>query len=258
MLRGTVVTGRKTPTLRQVVTAQVAYLHGKFARLPRGAEEAEIAAARAERVETADRLATYLSAMNAPEAAIIQEVRRISRVLYNEDLQKMPSAEMLAAKVKEAFKAGEARPTCAGCEAMGGFYMTGSPDEPLQGAVLGDIEWKGHGWLCVWHNGVAVWFAHRERRRRGVASIQGCPARFDYPPPREMLPRHARPSALDVFGSWDAYTDGAATTPMATWGRSFVEKATGWKIGETEEPLWQEGHPKPDPAPEGPQAWETV
>lgn len=232
--------GVRHPTLKEVVKAQVATLFGKF-RPAGGLSEDEISAIRAERVEFSERLYLLTQAIDAPEAAIIQEIRRITREVYNDHGRgTLPSVEMLSTRVKTAFRPKD-RPICFGCEEMGGHYLHAGAEEILQRKVVGEIEVGGRGWLCLAHHHALLWYAQREARRRGIPSLSGSPRVFVYAPPEELLPRGAKPSRWpedDVL--WASWTDGRNMGPLAEWARAWTKKEYGWEVGETETPLLDE------------------
>lgn len=244
--------GRRV-TLAEVVRAQVATLFGKF-RPAGGLSAEEQAAVRAERVEFADRLVALLRAIDANEAAVVQEVRRITRELYNDTLARLPSVEFIALRVKAAFRAS-ARPTCFACEEIGGRYLWNGDDAPLMPKAIGEVEYPGGaGWLCLQHHGVAHWYGYRECRRRGIPGVGGVPRIFEYPPPTCLLPRGV--TALAGDSSVLPWTDGVNMGPTARWAVAYMKKAHGWVVGETEQPLLAE---VPERAPDaGGEAWRDL
>jgi hypothetical protein len=204
-------------TLAEVVRAQVATIFGKW-RPAAGLEAAEAAAVLAERRDFADRLTSFVRAIEAPEPAVIQRVRDVTRSIYNDpNLRNLPTPEAIALQVKQVFVAKQ-RQRCVGCIQMGGYYMSADVDAILHNPLLGDLDYGPAGTLCIAHHEVAHYFeAREERRRRGVL--------YRYPPPFSMLPRgsHNTPSA-DL---WRAYLDGADQGPMAKWARGWLEKERG-------------------------------
>ena len=227
--------GRKV-TLTETVRAQVALLFGKF-RPAGNLAPSELAAVRAERIEFADRLVALVRGIEAQEPAVIQEVRRVAREVFNEQFSKMPSAEDLCARVKHAFQT-KLRAPCFGCQANGGWLPRANPDEPPQRVFTGEIEFAPLGWLCVGHSEAVTWYAQREARRRGLPGLGGCPRIFAYPPPACLLPRGGRPAdGPPEDPTWTAYTDGANMGVLARWAVALVGDHYGWTVGETETPL---------------------
>jgi hypothetical protein len=227
---------RPNVTLAQVVKAQVALLFGKY-RPAGGLDAEEQKAVQAERHDFADRLVSMVQAIDAPEAAVIEQVRKVTRDVYaDERRQNLPTVESLCSLVKRSFVSRE-KPPCLGCRDMGGHYRTASPDEPLSKVQSGEVPYEGHGHLCPVHNRAVGWYEHRECRRRSIpVSATGEPPRFEYPPPYELLPRGAcptRPPADDPM--WTSWTDGSRMGPLAKWARSFVDRVYGHRVGETEE-----------------------
>lgn len=227
--------GRKV-TLTEVVRAQVALLFGRF-RPAGGLSPEEQTAVRTERVEFTDRLVALVRAIDANEAAVVQEVRRITRDLYNTPDARMPSVEGIAGRVKAAFQARE-RPVCFGCSAMGGVYEHAGDTAILYGKRMGEVEWGRAGWLCLRHHVTLNWYLEREARRRNLPGVGGAPRIFDYPPPATILPHGALGCAPpDDDPGWTSWTDGAKMGPTARWAVEQVLKMEGWRVGETETPL---------------------
>lgn len=244
--------GRRV-TLAEVVRAQVATLFGKF-RPAGGLSAEEQNAVRAERVEFADRLVALLRAIDANEAAVVQEVRRITRELYNDTLARLPSVEFIAVRVKAAFRA-TSRPVCFACEEIGGRYLWNGEDAPLMAKAVGEVEYPGGaGWLCLHHHAVVHWYGHRECRRRGIPGVGGAPRIFEYPAPTSLLPRGMTTHAGD--SSVLPFTDGASMGATARWAVGYMKKAHGWVVGETEQPLLAEVHEAPREA--GGEAWRDL
>lgn len=243
--------GRKV-TLTEVVRAQVALLFGRF-RPAGGLSPEEQTAVRTERVEFTDRLVALVRAIDANEAAVVQEVRRITRDLYNAPDAKMPSVEGIAGRVKAAFQVRE-RPTCFGCDAMGGVYEHAGDTAILYPKRPGEVQWGRHGWLCLRHHTTLNWYLEREARRRNLPGVGGAPRIFDYPPPPTILPHgapHASPPADDPL--WTSWTDGPKMGPTARWAVEQVLKVEGWRVGETETPLLAD---VPAPARGASQPWD--
>lgn len=224
-------------TVAEVVRAQVALLFGKY-RPAGGLTPEEASAMQAERVEFAKRLTDLVRGIDAPDAALIEQIRNVTRTVYSDDkLRNLPTVEGLCALVKRSF-ATRVRATCAGCAEMGGRYENASPDAPLLARVQGDIDYAEHGWLCIAHHHAVLWYQRRECLRRNVPGIAGLLPRFAYPPPEEILPRNGRPTQPPAEDpEWESFTDGASMGPTARWARAFVLRAYGYEVGATETPL---------------------
>ncbi len=224
-------------TVVEVVRAQVATLFGKY-RPAGGLTAEETSAVQAERVEFSRRLADLIRGIDAPDAAIIEQIRNVTRVVYSDDkMRNLPTPESLCSLVKRAF-ATRIRATCQGCVDMGGRYENASPDAPILARAQGDIDYGEHGWLCLSHHHAALWYQRRECARRNVPGIAGLLPRFAYPPPEEILPRSGRPTQPPADDpGWESYTDGGNMGPLARWARGFVLRAYGYEVGSTETPL---------------------
>ena len=229
---------KQNVSLVEVVKAQVALLFGKY-RPVGGLSEDEQRAIRAERVEFCDRLVALLGAIDAPQAAVVEQVRLVTREVYSDGQPRnLPSVESLCGLVKRAFTAGRQRPLCFGCVDMGGRYHSASPDEPLRAKATGEIPFDPFGWLCMAHHRAVVWYEDRERWRRNIAVIQDRAPMCEYPPIEELLPRGAwRPQPPADDPKWTSWTDGANMGPLALWARAFVKRAYGHDVAESDAPL---------------------
>lgn len=242
-------------SIQDVVRAQVALLFGKF-RPAGGLSPEEQGALRAERVEFGDRLCSMVRAIDAPEPAVIEQVRNVTREVYADERQRnLPTVESLCALVKRSFQT-RTRGVCLGCVEGGGSYMNASPDEPLGRKWQGEVEYAKVGWLCLIHHHAVVWYTQREKARRGIESIAGCVARDPGPPPFELRPRLALTAPADD-PNWASWTDGANMGPLARWAREFVKRVSGYDVGATETPLLGE---QVAAAPTGPEReeWRSV
>lgn len=222
-------------TLAQTVRAQVALLFGKF-RPAGGLAREETEALSAERAEFGNRLVALVQAIDAPEVAVCEKVREVTRQVYGDGrLDRLPSVEHLSGLVKRSFSVAE-RPTCSGCRDMGGHYRCASPDEPLGAVRQGEVAYENHAWLCVLHHRAVEWYEGRERRRRGIPFyFAGQPVlpRFEYPPPEVLLPRGGfGPDAPADDPKWTSFTDGQNMGPTARWARAYVERVYGHRIEE--------------------------
>ncbi len=243
-------------SLAEVVRAQVALLFGKY-RPAGGLSEEETRAVRAERTEFGDRLVTMIRGIDAPEAAVVEQVRLVTRDVYADDrMRNLPTVESLCALVKRSFSSNLHRPLCFACVELGGHYRTADPVEPLQAKQRGEIEYAGHGWLCIDHSEVVCWYEHREMHRRGLSTIAGIRARFEYVPPQTLLPRAsnaAAPPADDP--KWASWTDGGNMGPLALWARAFVKRAYQHDVEEGAAPLLET---RATDAPQESEAWRDL
>ena len=228
---------RANVTLAEVVRAQVALLFGKY-RPAGGLTPEEQTAIRSERVEFGDRLVALIRGIDAPDSAIIEQVRLVTRDVYaDERMRNLPTVESLCALVKRSF-ATKVRAACLGCAEMGGIYENASPDTPIRARQPGDFQYERVGWLCLGHHHAVSWYENREHYRRGIPSIADTMPRFEYPPPGELLPRAGQVGRAPADDpKWESWTDGANMGPLARWAREFCRKVYGHEVGSTETPL---------------------
>lgn len=224
-------------TLAEIVRAQVALLFSKW----RGGalSDEEKAAMQADRAEWSQRLTMYLRAIDAPERAVIEQVRKVTRELYRDaNPNKIPSIEEVAARVKGAFQV-QREVACEGCRDMGGYYLHASDDEPLYSREPGTHPWGLDRSLCTFHHEAANWYAWR-----AGWWAQGKP--WPYPAPLILLPRGARHDR-----DWSQHTDGALMGRMARWAVAYVERQYPM-LQEIVRPPGQYHAPEPAPVPAAP------
>ena len=202
--------------LGEVVRANVAQLFGRF-RPPSGMSESEVKGIKAERLEFAQRLVTMLKAVDAPTDSIIHEFRDVMRELMNQPYSvRMPTADGIAASVRERCQRDVVYPPCPICSKVGGRpgVLADSERGPIERS--GTIRVEGE-WWCPDHHRLMAWFAWRQSKwEDGIV--------WPYPPPMLVFPK----DAFRGPGDEDAhYTDGHLMSEDVLAVRAAIESMTG-------------------------------